>query len=612
MMNPRKNLPILLLSKEKEPKLIQLIEKTFEDPRIKIIKHFNDLLHLGREEAGLIIICDSLGIDAGSLFSDIDQLFPESPGVVLHAADNIGLLRKAAEHNYICHNTEALNQESLQILFSFVIERKETLIQLTETRERYKLLTKATNNIIWDWELLRRRAYWAGAGLSDILGYDQFEIMVDTDFWETNIHPEDKERVITRLDKIFTDAKLNHWEDEYRFLHKDGTYRHIYDRGFIIYRDKLPVRMIGSMENITQRKLAEEASISSEKNYKNLFDYNPLPTFIWDMETYRVMEVNKAALDEYGYTRDEFLSLSVFDLRPVDERENFKRITAAAFANGNNQYEYVFRHLTKTGEPMLMQISSYRVEYNERNAVLVLARNVTEKTALEKKLAAEKDLRQQQITEAVVSAQEKERTEIGKELHDNVNQLLSASRLYIEAARSDENNSENLLTQASEYIMNAIEEIRVLSRALNSPLVNELGLKDSIQNLADDLMAVHKIHIIVNKDNFDEAGLHENFKLTVFRIIQEQVTNILKHSKASEATIGMERTQSRIVLNINDNGIGFDTNMKRKGIGLSNIHSRSALYKGKLSIESQKGKGSQLIVEFPVHEALDDNLKLLN
>ncbi|RZM18110.1 MAG: PAS domain S-box protein [Pedobacter sp.] len=344
--------------------------------------------------------------------------------------------------------------------------------------DRYQLLTKAINNIVWDWDFTKRRAYWVGNGLQTILGYDTFEMNVDSGYWDEQLHPDDKDRVLSRLGRILEQAVEDHWEDEYRFKKKDGNYCNIYDRGFIIYENRVPVRLIGSMEDVTER------------------------------------------------------------------------------------------------------------------------------VALQKKLENGISLNQKQLAEAVVSAQEKERTEIGKELHDNVNQLLSASRLYIEAAKSDTVNGNALLVQASEYIMSAIEEIRTLSKALNTPLINELGLCESVDNLADDLMAVNSIHIAVHKTDFDEKGLHENFKLTIFRIIQEQITNILKHAKASEAAIHLSRNEQTIILNISDNGIGFDTSKKRKGIGLSNINSRAALYNGKLMLSSEPGKGVVLSVAFPVANAL--------
>jgi PAS domain S-box-containing protein len=569
------------------------------------------LQDLATNSYDIIIVKSFLQQQPVTFISQLTECFSSSVILLIMPQLPAELEIKYSQHQIDHHSGEDLGTGTLKLLISYSIERKKNALLLAETRERYNLLTKATNNIVWDWELAKHRAYWVGSGIMNILGYDQQEMIVNTDFWEKNLHPEDKDRVTQKLQQIFQEANRNNWEDEYRFRHKDGSYSYIYDRGFILFRDNVPVRMIGSMEDVTQRKLAEAASVASQQNYKNLFDYNPLPIYIWDVENFSILEVNQAAMREYGYTEKEFLERNVFDLRPPDQVALFKNVVSKLIAEDSLAQEKTWIHRNKAGEQMLMQVSSYKVVYNGRQAVLALAKNVTERTALEKKLELEKSLRQQQVTEAVVTAQEKERTEIGKELHDNVNQLLSASRLYIEAAKNDEKDGKGLLTQASDYIMTAIEEIRTLSRALNSPLISEIGLKDVVQNLADDLMAVHGIRIDVNMSNFDELGLHENFKLTIFRIIQEQVTNILKHAHATVALIDISRDKDSIYLSIKDNGVGFDPGSRKKGIGLSNMNSRAALYNGKFLLESEKGKGSVLSLEFPVKEALDDSLKLI-
>ncbi len=399
------------------------------------------------------------------------------PFIILSAAEDIestALLHSIGVDD-VLFKTE-LNAPVLKKCIQYCIERRKKNVELKEILERFDLLAKATNDIIWDWELTKKRSLWMGNGLQTSLGYNQRTIVVDTDFWEKGLHPEDVERVSTKLNNIFKDARVNKWEDEYRFKTQSGEYRIFYDRGYIIYDEGKPVRMIGTMEDITSR------------------------------------------------------------------------------------------------------------------------------ISLEKKLEQETLLKQKQIAEAVVTAQEKERTEIGKELHDNVNQLLSASKLYIDAAANDISNNELLLGQASGYIKSAIEEIRSLSKVLHAPLIYELGLCESINNLTDDIMMVNDLQIIIDYSHFTEEGFNENFKLTIYRIIQEQLTNILKHAKATQANILLSTNENDIYLEVKDDGIGFDTGKKRQGIGLSNIQSRVSMYEGKLEVQSEPGNGSKISVTFPISE----------
>lgn len=399
----------------------------------------------------------------------------DAPFIIISPEDDTSvdaIMLGADDHLFKAELTPPILKKSIQ----YCLERKKKDVELKEMIERFELLAKATNDIVWDWELDKRRSIWMGNGLQISLGYNQRTKKVDADFWEKGLHPEDINRVMNKLNGIFKDGHINKWEDEYRFKTHSGEYRFFYDRGYIIYEEGKPVRMIGTMEDITTRVL------------------------------------------------------------------------------------------------------------------------------LERELEQETLLKQKQIAEAVVTAQEKERTEIGKELHDNVNQLLSASKLYIDAAANDISNNELLLSQASGYIKNAIEEIRSLSKVLHAPLIYELGLCESINNLTDDIMMVNELQIYIDYHNFKEDNLNENFKLTLYRIIQEQLTNILKHSKASQANILLSTNENDIYLEVSDNGIGFDTAKKRQGIGLSNIQSRVSMYAGKLDVYSGPEKGSKLSVKFPLNE----------
>lgn len=347
-------------------------------------------------------------------------------------------------------------------------------LQYIKLAERVELLSKVTSNIIWDWQLIEKSSVWLGSGIITSLGYDKPIIKVDSEFWENGLHPEDKERVTTRLNNLFIKNLETSWSDNYRFKTANGSYRHFYDKGHIIFENGKPIRMVGIMEDITLR-----------------------------------ME-------------------------------------------------------------------------------------------LQEKLDMEKMLKQKQITEAVVSAQEKERTDIGRELHDNVNQLLSASKLFIDAAMKDSNQSATFLGQATQYITSAIEEIRALSKVLHTPLIKELGLRESVCNLANDIMIVNDLVIDVDLSGFSEEELSENFKTTLYRIIQEQMTNIIKHAKAANAHIKLVANETSIMLEIMDNGIGFDTGKKRYGVGLSHIQSRARMYDGLMTLRSAPDMGTHLQIYFPI------------
>jgi PAS domain S-box-containing protein len=217
-----------------------------------------------------------------------------------------------------------------------------------------------------------------------------------------------------------------------------------------------------------------------------------------------------------------------------------------------------------------------------------------------RKLAQERQTRQRKITDAVLTAQEKERSDIGEELHDNVNQILATAMLYIEMAKKDKGNRKTHLEKSSGFIMDVIEELRRISKTLMPLGMGHVGLMDSIKNLLDDLMIAHPIKIELRGGSIDEKDLSEKLKLNIFRIVQEQLNNILKHSKATHADINLSRQPNEMLLLISDNGEGCDISKEKKGIGIINIKNRADLYYGKVTITSKPGEGYELKVVFPL------------
>jgi signal transduction histidine kinase len=227
--------------------------------------------------------------------------------------------------------------------------------------------------------------------------------------------------------------------------------------------------------------------------------------------------------------------------------------------------------------------------------------DITEKKALEIKLSEQRVKQHITITKAVVTAQEKERSEIGEELHDNVNQLLAAAQLYLTAGETEDYPASHVHKSLG-CIKTAMDEIRKLSHALVGPGREELlGLCSSISELAKDMLANRNIRFIFNHATYDETEIEEGLQLVIYRIIQEQISNILKHAAATEVKIELIKSELGIIATVEDNGKGFDTTVMRKGIGLKNIKHRTEIHNGSVNIRSQPGAGCKLTVIFGEH-----------
>jgi len=357
-----------------------------------------------------------------------------------------------------------------------------------------------------------------------------------------------------------------------------------------------------SIQYSIERNRIRLSLIESNESYRNLFFNNPLPIFIWSLDTLQILEVNDIAQQEYGYTREELLRMNVMDLRPESQHEKMQAFVKEFKETDIKKKSGIWQNKKKNGELLILDISSHKIDYKGTAAILAIHNNITEKIRLEEKLAEEKLLKQKEITEAMIQVQEKERYEISTELHDNVNQQLTVAMMYIASAQQKSPDSSEVLKQSSGFILNAIEEIRKLSQTLVSPMIKHFGLSKAVEGLLDDITVVNTVQIELTADAFYEDDIKYDFKLSVFRIVQEQMNNIIKHAQAKHVNIELKRDDHFILLKIQDDGIGFDINQQRKGIGIYNIISRSDLYNGVVDIQTAHGKGCNLSITFPIRK----------
>ena len=230
------------------------------------------------------------------------------------------------------------------------------------------------------------------------------------------------------------------------------------------------------------------------------------------------------------------------------------------------------------------------------------AQDVSERKRLEKELLSNELEHQRAINRATVETQEQERTEIGRELHDNVNQVLTTTKLYLDLALSNAELKDELIQKSTKNIVNVINEIRQLSRSLMDPSIGDLGLIDSIHDLIENINLTRKLRVSLTAGEEIEDLLNKNQKLTIFRIIQEALNNAIRHARANNVQICIfQKTASARVI-IEDDGIGFNVKTVKKGVGLKNIQNRIYLINGDYSIESVMNKGSKIIINFPINQ----------
>ncbi len=155
------------------------------------------------------------------------------------------------------------DSRQVALLFTDISERKQAEESLKRSNNWFRLVNQATQDTIWDWDLTTHKIRW-NEGVQTMFRYKPEEVLPDETWWYNHVHPEDRERVVSNIHKVIN-SDQSHWTDEYRFLTGDGGFKIVFDRGFVLHDNNgRAIRMIGSMQDITERKRAEEALKENE------------------------------------------------------------------------------------------------------------------------------------------------------------------------------------------------------------------------------------------------------------------------------------------------------------------------------------------------------------
>jgi len=257
------------------------------------------------------------------------------------------------------------------------------------------------------------------------------------------------------------------------------------------------------------------------------------------------------------------------------------------------------RNKTKDGEIYWLDATIVPFLDSKKRPVQFVAINkdITERKLIEKQLLSQKIQEQKRVTRAMVIAQEKERNHLGEELHDNINQILAGTKLYLGMIGQDKPEIKQLIKYPIELIDSSIEEIRSLCHRLATPLTN-IDLNQMVKELLDTLSSNSSI-----KTNFtyslSSEILNDDLKLNIYRIIQGQINNIVKYSKAKNVEVSITEMDGILAITTKDDGVGFDTTVKRRGIGISNMLHRIELYNGAMEVISSPGNGCTIDIKIP-------------
>jgi two-component system sensor histidine kinase UhpB len=368
---------------------------------------------------------------------------------------------------------------------------------------------------------------------------------------------------------------------------------------------RLPYAVKLAIDRIRHQSFRQEAEISLRKTnerFENAAKASFDVIFDFDIEKNKLF-CSEAFTELYGYPSGEDLTAAAITrhIHPEDYKEA-KNTFIDFIKRKKTRWSKLFRYVKKDGTIAMVKTAAILLYKNSiPYRVVGVMHDSTELMQLQNQLLETELQKQKDFAETAIKAQEKERKEIGKELHDNVNQLLATAKLLIQTARSNPETKEDLLDKTNEIIISAIQEVRNISHSIMPPSFDEVSFTMAIKDIAAKINLAGRIEMEVVLPGTERlSNLSDQMKLAIYRIIQEQVTNILKYSRAEKALIELKLVDHLATLSISDNGKGFDPKRKKGGIGFSNITNRARLLNGSMEIKAAPGSGCTVSVVFPL------------
>jgi PAS domain S-box-containing protein len=428
------------------------------------------------------------------------------------------------------------------------------------------------------------RTTFVNKHVEEILGYPVKGWLNNPSFWVEHLHPEDRERTVAFTEKAIQEQR-NH-DLEYRMIAADGRIVWLHEIVNVIVENGVTIELVGVSGDITARKRTEE----SMALFRKLIDGSNDAIEVIDPMTLNFLDMNEKACLDLGYRREEMLSMSVYDIDPLLDPSLRIRMNQKLRESGFVIMES--QHRRKNGSTFPVEINIKYIPLDRDYAVAVV-RDITERRVAEGTLS--------NLSPRLIAAQEAERSHVAGELRDDLNQRLALLQIGLGQFERDVPGLSpqariqlHSLTEAATDIASSIHN---LSHRLWPSLLDLLGPVASIERLCRELSDRHNLEIKFVHRSVPEQ-IPKDVTLCLYRIAQEALRNVVKHSGAAEAEVELTGHDDRIELCISDSGAGFSPESAKRtsGLGLISMQERLRLVGGQLSVESEPSHGTRIRV----------------
>ncbi|RYY62239.1 MAG: PAS domain S-box protein [Chitinophagaceae bacterium] len=429
----------------------------------------------------------------------------------------------------------------------------------------------------------------------EVTGYSAAEV--------ANMHPlqffaaKDHAYMISRIQDVFTNGE---GDAEAPFVTKAGVQIPYFFKATKLNFQGKPC-LLGTGLDMKERKKVEAALTASEQKYKLLFESNPMPMWMVKLPEYKLIDVNYTALRKYRYTKAEFLAMKTSDLMTDDEKARTDYKISTEFRG--EYHAGIWKHKNKQGKVIYADIVTHDIYYQNVPVRLVLSNDVTEqhlaKEQLEKSYESIREL-----TEYLQNIREEERLHISREIHDELGQQLTVLKMDVSWLNKKidvaDGPVKQKLTELLGLIDTTVKTVRRIASELRPTLLDDLGIQAAMEWHLEEFAKRSGIETSFDPPD-GEVEVPDNLKIGLFRIFQESLTNVARHSGATKVDVNLKEKDNHVILTVRDNGRGFDEEKTRKKtLGLLGMKERSSVMGGDYNISSVPGQGTTVQVMVPV------------